>query len=150
MPGMPGEKRGGPTASDGSGRPGSASALWLLAAGGAATAPMRLTVGPGISLAGKIAACERLVVEGEVRVTLEAARAIEIATTGRFTGGKAEVEDAEVSGVYEGELTVRGRLLIRETGRVSGTVRYGAVEIERGGQLSGAVSRLEPAPAPER
>lgn len=38
---------------------------------------------------------------------------------------------------------MRKRLLIRSTGRVSGTVRYGDIEIERGGRLSGAVARLE-------
>jgi cytoskeletal protein CcmA (bactofilin family) len=105
----------------------------------------RLIVGEGISLSGEITACDRLVVEGSVKVTLNQTRAIEIAESGRFTEGKAEVEDAEISGVYEGELTVRKRLLIRHTGRVKGTVRYG--EIEKGGVLSGSVSMLEPAKA---
>src|SRR5262245_2086770 len=39
------------------------------------------------------------------------------------------VEEAEISGIYDGELSVRKRLLIRSTGRVSGTVRYGEIEI---------------------
>lgn len=103
----------------------------------------RLIVGQGISLSGEITACDRLVVEGSVQVTLNETRAIEITETGRFTNGKAEVEEAEISGVYEGELTVRKRLLIRSTGRVQGTVRYGELEIERGGRLSGTVSMLE-------
>ena len=105
--------------------------------------PGRLTVGPGISLAGGITACDRLVVQGSVRVTLDRVRALEIAEGGRFTGGRAEVEEAEISGVYEGELTVRGLLLVRGTGRVSGTVRYGELELERGGRLSGSVEALE-------
>lgn len=108
-----------------------------------ATDTKRLIVGQGITLAGEITACDRLVVEGAVRVTLNKTRAIEISETGRFTEGKAAVEEADISGVYEGELTVRKRLLIRSTGRVSGTVRYGDIEIERGGRLSGAVARLE-------
>ncbi len=37
------------------------------------------------------------------------------------------------------ELTVRHRLLIRATDRVGGTVRYGEIEIEPGGQLTGSV-----------
>ncbi len=103
----------------------------------------RLIVGQGISLAGEITACDRLVVEGSVQVTLNQTRAIEITESGRFTGGKAEVEEAEISGVYEGELTVRRRLLIRSRGQVRGTVRYGELEIERGGRLSGSVAVLE-------
>lgn len=102
----------------------------------------RLIVGQGISLAGEITACDRLVVEGSVQVTLNETRAIEIAESGRFTNGKAEVEEAEISGIYEGDLTVRNRLLIRATGRVKGTVRYGELEIERGGKLSGTVSMI--------
>ncbi|MFO1067473.1 MAG: polymer-forming cytoskeletal protein [Geminicoccaceae bacterium] len=102
----------------------------------------RLIVGEGISLSGEITACDRLVVEGSARVTLNQTRAIEITETGRFTEGKAEVDEAEVSGVYEGELTVRKRLLIRHSGQVRGTVRYGEIEIEKGGVLSGSVSML--------
>ena len=104
----------------------------------------RLIVGQGISLSGEITACDRLVVDGSVQVTLNQTRAIEITESGRFTNGKAEVEEAEISGVYEGDLTVRKRLLIRSTGQVKGTVRYGELEIERGGHLSGTISMLEP------
>ena len=38
-----------------------------------------------------------------------------------------------------GTLTVRGRLFIRATGKVVGVVRYGQLEIECGGQMSGDV-----------
>ena len=34
---------------------------------------------------------------------------------------------------------MRKRLLIRASGRVSGTIRYGQVEIECGGQISGDI-----------
>jgi cytoskeletal protein CcmA (bactofilin family) len=112
-------------------------------AGTSETGGERLIVGEGISLAGEITACDRLVVEGSVQVTLNETRAVEIAESGRFTNGKAEVENAEISGIYEGELTVRNRLLIRATGRVRGTVRYGELEIERGGKLSGTVSMID-------
>ena len=108
-----------------------------------AEAPAKLLiVGPDINLSGEITACDRLVVEGSVQVTLNRTRAIEIAETGRFTNGKAEVDDAEIAGIYEGSLTVRKRLLIRATGKVSGTVRYGELEIERGGRLAGTIERL--------
>ena len=108
-----------------------------------AEAGKRLTVGPGISLSGEITACDRLVVQGAVQVTLNETRAIEITESGRFTNGKAEVEEAEISGIYEGDLTVRNRLMIRSTGQVKGNVRYGEIEIERGGRITGSISMLE-------
>jgi cytoskeletal protein CcmA (bactofilin family) len=83
------------------------------------------------------------VIHGSVQVSLEGARALEVTESGRFTEGRAEVEEAEISGLYEGELTVRGRLLVRSTGRVSGIVRYGEVQVERGGKLTGTVSVLD-------
>jgi cytoskeletal protein CcmA (bactofilin family) len=114
------------------------------AASGDAAHSQKLIVGQGISLSGEITACDRLVVEGTVKVVLNKTRAIEITETGAFTDGKAEVEEAEISGVYEGELTVRGRLLIRATGKVDGTIRYGELEVERGGKLGGSLALLDP------
>jgi cytoskeletal protein CcmA (bactofilin family) len=99
-----------------------------------------LIVNKDISLSGRIAACDRLVIHGSVQAVLEGTHALEIAESGRFTEGRAEVEEAEIRGLYEGELTVRGRLLVRSTGQVRGIVRYGELQIERGGKLTGTVS----------
>ena len=96
----------------------------------------RLIVGQGIQMKGEITACDRLVVEGQVEVTLKATRMLEIKPTGHFTGS-CEVEDAEVSGVYDGNLTVRGRLIVHAGGRVTGDISYGEIELERGAQITG-------------
>jgi cytoskeletal protein CcmA (bactofilin family) len=101
----------------------------------------RLIVGQGIRLSGEISSCDRLVVEGEVEVTLNDTLALEIASTGRFTGG-CEVEEADISGVYEGDLTVRKHLCVRGTGKLTGTIRYSQLELERGGQIAGNISVL--------
>ena len=53
--------------------------------------------------------------------------------------GTAEIDNADVRGVFEGNLIVRKRLLIRAGGQVSGTIRYGQLEIELGGQICGDV-----------
>jgi len=101
----------------------------------------RLIVGEGIRLSGEISSCDRLVVEGEVEVTLNDTLALEITTNGRFTGG-CEVEEADISGIYEGDLTVRKRLFVRGSGKLTGTIRYGELELERGGQIAGNISVL--------
>ena len=96
----------------------------------------KLIVGRGISLSGKISACDRLVIEGNVEAELESCHTLEVAESGMFKGA-AEINAAEISGQYEGSLTVRENLLIRGTGRVSGTVRYGRLHIENGGEING-------------
>jgi cytoskeletal protein CcmA (bactofilin family) len=95
-----------------------------------------LIVGDGIRLKGEITACDRLVVEGHVEVSLNETRAVEIKPKGRFIGS-CEVEEAEISGVYEGDLTVRGRLTVYASGQVEGQICYGEIELERGGRISG-------------
>jgi len=106
----------------------------------------RLIVGEGIRLSGEISSCDRLVVEGSVEATLNDTLALEIAESGRFTGG-CEVEEADISGKYDGDLTVRGRLFVRSTGRLTGTVQYGELELERGGQIAGNISVMTKAGA---
>jgi cytoskeletal protein CcmA (bactofilin family) len=106
----------------------------------------RLTVGREICLSGEITACEVLVVEGKVEASLSDSRAIEIAEGGFFKGN-AEIDNAEIAGRYEGNLTVRDRLLVRATGKVSGSIRYRRVEVELGGEIVGDVQVLSrPAP----
>jgi cytoskeletal protein CcmA (bactofilin family) len=98
----------------------------------------KLIVGREISLSGEINSCDRLIVEGSVEANLQNCREVEIAETGHFKGS-ASVDEVEVRGRFEGNLTVRNRLMIYATGRVSGTIRYGQIEIECGGQVSGEV-----------
>lgn len=98
----------------------------------------QLTVGREISLSGEIASCDTLIVEGSVEANLQNCRDVDIAETGLFKGS-AEIDNADVRGTFEGTLTVRKRLLIRSGGHVSGTIRYGQLEIELGGQITGEV-----------
>ncbi len=101
-----------------------------------------LKVGPLIRLKGvEITDCDTLFVEGTVEATMDS-RVMEIAPPGRFKGA-AEIDVAEIHGQFEGTLTVRERLVIHPTGRVTGTVRYGKLSIAEGGQLSGDVGLLE-------
>ena len=98
----------------------------------------KLTVGPNIKLKGvEITDCDTLVVEGLVEATMDS-RMIQIAEQGAFKGS-AEIDIAEIRGVFDGNLTVRQKLVIHATGRVTGKIRYGKVVIEEGGQLSGDI-----------
>ena len=98
----------------------------------------RLSVGREITLSGEINSCDKLFIEGSVEANLTNCRDVDIAEGGLFKGSAA-IDDAEVRGRFEGNLVVRKRLLIKSTGRVSGTIRYGQIEIECGGQISGDI-----------
>jgi cytoskeletal protein CcmA (bactofilin family) len=98
----------------------------------------KLTVGPNIKLKGvEITDCDTLVVEGSVEATMDS-RMIQISERGSFKGS-AEIDVAEIRGSFDGNLTVRQKLVIYATGKVTGRIRYGKVVIEEGGQLSGEI-----------
>ena len=98
----------------------------------------KLIVGPNIKLKGvEITDCDTLVVEGMVEATMDS-RVIQIAEQGAFKGS-AEIDIAEIHGHFDGNLTVRQKLIIYATGKVTGKVSYGKLVIEEGGQLSGDI-----------
>jgi cytoskeletal protein CcmA (bactofilin family) len=105
------------------------------------TESKKLVVGRGIALSGEIRACDRLIVEGKVEATLSDSRSIEISASGVFKG-KAQIEEAVISGRFDGELVASQKLTIHSTGRVVGNIRYGQIEIERGGTISGQIDVL--------
>ncbi|MFJ3045684.1 polymer-forming cytoskeletal protein [Herbaspirillum chlorophenolicum] len=95
----------------------------------------KLTVGPNIKVKGEIEDCDTLVVEGRVQATINC-RVVQIAERGAFKGS-AEIDLAEIRGEFDGDLTVRQKLVIYASGKVTGKIRYGKLVIEEGGQLSG-------------
>jgi cytoskeletal protein CcmA (bactofilin family) len=107
----------------------------------AATNKRVLSVGPDIQMKGEINSCDRVVIEGVVDATMRDVHTVELTETGTLKG-TAEVEDAEISGAFEGDLTVRGKLTVYSSGRVRGNVTYGEIEIQRGGQISGNIRNV--------
>lgn len=106
----------------------------------------KLTIGPGVHIEGQISNCDTLVVEGEIEVSA-VARSIEISEQGIFIGD-AKIDTADISGRFEGDLTVADRLIIRSTGQVTGKILYKAIQIESGGRISGDIQvSEEPEPA---
>ncbi len=98
----------------------------------------RLTVGRDISLSGEIGSCDVLIVEGTVEAKLREGRSIEVANGGLFKGS-VEIDEADIGGRFEGDIAVRGRLTVRSTGRITGSIKYGEISVEAGGQLSGDI-----------
>ena len=99
-------------------------------------ADKKLIVGKGLSLSGEITSCDVLVVEGKVEAKLTEGKLIEITESGQFRGS-VEIENADIAGRFDGQLVVHGRLTVRSTGRISGMVKYGELEVHAGGQIIG-------------
>ncbi len=99
----------------------------------------RLTVGPDIRLkSAAIEDCDTLFVEGRVEASMDS-RVLQIETSGVFVGA-ATIDEAEIHGRFEGDLTARDRLVIHKTGHVTGTIRYGRLTIEEGGEIAGDIA----------
>ena len=83
-----------------------------------------------------------LLVDGNLEARLGHCSSISIGESGLFKGS-ISLDEAEIRGRFEGSLTVRKRILIRSTGIVVGTIRYGQIKIEPGGQISGDVQTVQ-------
>ena len=83
--------------------------------------PRKLIVGSEISLAGENTPCDHLVVEGRI---------------------EAEISDGDIAGRFEGDLSVSGLLRLRASGVVTGTIKYGELQVETGGKLIGTLQPL--------
>ena len=112
-----------------------------------ATEQRRLIVGRDISLNGEIGSCDVLVVEGTVEAKLRDGRSIEIAETGLFKGS-VEIDEADIGGRFEGDIIVRGRLTVRSSGKINGSIKYGELSVEAGAKLNGDIGLYSPAAKP--
>lgn len=101
----------------------------------------RLVIGEGISISGEIEACDTLVVEGTVEAALKGARILEISENGTFYG-TVEIDECTIAGRFEGDITVNGRLSIRSTGSITGTMSYKELAVEAGATVDGKITPL--------
>lgn len=101
-------------------------------------AERRLTVGYGISLEGKVSDCDKLIIYGIVNAELNNVKSLHISESGKFTGS-ANIDNAEISGTFEGDINVKENIIINSTGRVNGKITYGSIEIKPGGKFTGEI-----------
>lgn len=104
----------------------------------------KLTVGREITLNGEIATCDHLVVEGTVTATVKDGQILEIMEKGAFSG-QVEIEQADIAGKFNGDLVVRGKLVLRSTANVTGTIRYGSLQVDNGAVLNGQIDCMQKA-----
>lgn len=101
----------------------------------------KLTVGRDISLNGEITTCDHLIVEGNVSATIKGGQILEISETGSFSG-YVDIQQADIAGRFEGDLTVRDKLIIRPGAVVTGNINYGRLQVDTGATLIGQIAVL--------
>ncbi|MDG4718623.1 MULTISPECIES: bactofilin family protein [Thalassospira] len=101
----------------------------------------KLTVGRDITLKGEIGSCDVLVVEGVVEAQIKDCTRLEVSDGGSFIGS-AQVDEAEISGKFEGDLNAR-RVTIINSAEITGKITYGSIQIENGARIKGELDYLE-------
>lgn len=99
----------------------------------------KLIIGRGISISGEIESCDHLIVEGTIEAALKGASVLEVAEHGTFYG-TVDIEEATIAGRFEGDITVHGRLTIRATGTITGSIAYKELEVESGAVIDGRLT----------
>lgn len=101
----------------------------------------RLVIGKGITMSGEIEYCDYLLVEGTIEAALKGAQSLEVSQSGTFYG-TVEIDEATVAGRFEGDITVKGRLTITETGSITGSITYGELDIQAGAIIDGKLTPI--------
>jgi cytoskeletal protein CcmA (bactofilin family) len=100
--------------------------------------PNALHVGEGVCVKGDISVPGILVVDGQVEGSVNA-RAVWVSPTGAIKGAIAATE-AEIYGAVSETIVVNQLLVVHAGGRVTGDVRYGELQLEKGAVISGTLA----------
>tara|TARA_Y100000385_G_scaffold30845_1_gene29118 strand:+ start:931 stop:1332 length:402 start_codon:yes stop_codon:yes gene_type:complete len=106
-----------------------------------------LFIGEGVVIAGSIAVPETATVAGQVEGEISAKEII--VTESGVIRGKVLAEVIDLKGEVHDTMTASKSLFVRGTGRALGTVEYALIEIEKGGDIQGALSKFESKRKPE-
>jgi cytoskeletal protein CcmA (bactofilin family) len=91
--------------------------------------------------------CKSATIEGALDATLDT-HTLTIARGGSVHGC-VHANNAEIRGEFDGELIVRGKLVVYSSARVTGKIRFGEIVLWKGGHVSGNVKRLARPDAPK-
>lgn len=104
-----------------------------------------LVIGEDAILKGEIKNCREIEIYGYVEGKLDAGRVV-VHPQGRLYG-TIKAETADVHGEMQGDVRVRQLISIRNTGSVTGNVKYGRLAMEEGAELAATVRNVPPSVA---
>lgn len=101
-----------------------------------------LIIGADAVLNGEIKDAQRVEVLGVVEGGVAAGEVV-VHQGGRMSG-KVTSESADIRGQLQGDVRIRNLISIRSTGDVMGTVKYGRLAMEEGGELAAEMRNVPP------
>jgi cytoskeletal protein CcmA (bactofilin family) len=100
----------------------------------------RLHIGSALRMKANVEVYGVIQVDGHLEASAHCEE-LNVAASGTLIGD-ITAGTPEILGKFEGSLTITGKLIIRATGSIAGTIKYGSIEIESGGHISGDIQSL--------
>ena len=97
----------------------------------------KVVIGHGVSINGEIKKADEVQIDGEADVTMKTDNLV-VGVTGNCKGD-IETHNADVWGIFDGDIKASGTLTIQEQGKVSGKIEYQNLQIKLGGKISGDI-----------
>lgn len=101
-------------------------------------------IGPGMRVVGDCTTEGSIRIEGEVRGTIQAGKAVVVGRDG-VVEGDIHTQDAVVSGRVKGTVVAASRLELQATCRIDGDVNTRRLQLEEGAVLNGRVEMADSA-----
>ena len=95
-------------------------------------------IAPGMTVIGNCESDGTIRVEGSVRGSIKAGKAVVVGKKG-LVSGEVFTQDAVISGRVEGSLVAASRLELKSTARIEGEVKTRRMQLEEGAVLNGTV-----------
>jgi cytoskeletal protein CcmA (bactofilin family) len=101
-----------------------------------------LIIGEGAVLKGDVKSGRHVEIWGYVEGGVNATEVV--VQEGGKLFGQVKSETAEIRGAVQGDVRVQQLIVIRSTGAASGTIKYGRMSMEEGGELTASVRNIPP------
>ncbi len=103
-----------------------------------------VVIGDGVVVKGAFTVPSKAVINGVIEGDLTAEEVL-IGPTGRITG-RVSAKVIDVRGQLHNTIVSEKSLIVRATGKIVGKIHYSEIEMEKGGEIEGALSQgAEPA-----
>ena len=97
----------------------------------------KVVIGHGVTISGEIKKADEVQIDGDADITMKTDNLV-VGVTGQCKGN-IETHNADIWGVFDGDIKASGTLTIQEQGKVSGSIEYQNIQIKLGGNLSGDI-----------